>query len=192
MTAQLTDKFTYQEKDYDLADGSGAGLFDPAKYGLKPVMKCTAFWRGYYCQYTLLGDQLILKTLQINHSDEETRPVPTAPPPLCGHMAVPSTGRFRLFASVYENIDLPIVFTGGLLLGADFINEMYRHMGFPPAYKYRQVHELLFVDGTLLEAADRSYEMAELREHMGSRGEFKDREGIAALIKRYFSLEYKW
>lgn len=53
-----------------------------------------------------------------------------------------------------------------MLLGRGFIRELYVHMGFDPAWKYEEVHELLFREGALTEAADRSAGMAALREKM--------------------------
>ena len=45
-------------------------------------------------------------------------------------------------------------------LADGFIQNLYVHMGFHPAWKYREVHELLFEDGRLLHAQDRSAAMA--------------------------------
>src|SRR5262249_48878458 len=89
----------------------------------------------------------------------------------------------------------PIPFTGGLVAGGDFIQEMYVHMGFHPAYKFRTVHELVFDSGRLIEEHDRSAQMAELREMLSSRplepGIQASRAEIEEWVERCFSLEYK-
>lgn len=47
----------------------------------------------------------------------------------------------------YEFKDVPL--SGGLLLGEGFIQELYVHMGFHPAWKYLHVIELIFEGGQL-------------------------------------------
>jgi hypothetical protein len=69
-------------------------------------------------------------------------------------------------------------------------------MGFHPAYKFRQVHELVFEAGRVVKEADRSAEMAEFRDMLAGRplqpGDPEDREAIERWVRRCFSLEYKW
>lgn len=88
-----------------------------------------------------------------------------------------------------------VPFTGGLLLGDGFIREMYDHMGFHLAYKFREVHELVFNGGRLTEEHDRSTQMAEFREMLSACSLKPDsgatRDEIEAWIKQCFSLEYK-
>lgn len=49
----------------------------------------------------------------------------------------------------YEFKDVPIPLSGGLLLGEGFIQELYAHMGFHPAWKCLHVIELIFEGGQL-------------------------------------------
>ncbi len=67
------------------------------------------------------------------------------------------------FTDNYHDVGLPLPFTGGLLLGNGFIRELYEHMGFHPAWKFRKVIELVFADGILTATHDRSYDMARVR-----------------------------
>ena len=96
---------------------------------------------------------------------------------------------------VVDGLREVVPFTGGLLLGDDFIQEMYVHMGFHPAYKFRVVHELVFDAGQLTGEYDRSDQMAEFRDMLSSRSLKPDsqapRAEVEAWIKRCFSLEYK-
>jgi hypothetical protein len=57
---------------------------------------------------------------------------------------------------------------GGLLLGAGFIEELYVHMGYHPAWKSKTVLELTFDDGRLDAVHDRSEPMAQRRAAQGS------------------------
>ena len=86
-------------------------------------------------------------------------------PALHGVHPLPPTNRNGpfSFSDNYHDIGLPLPFTGGLLLGDGFIQELYEHMGFHPAWKFRKVIELVFADGILTATHDRSYDMARVR-----------------------------
>ena len=47
-----------------------------------------------------------------------------------------------MFNNQYADVNYPIAYTGGLLLARGFIQKLYEHMGFHPAWKYEQVIEL--------------------------------------------------
>jgi hypothetical protein len=66
-------------------------------------------------------------------------------------------------------------------------------MGFHPAWKYREVHELVFEKGKLLSATDRSDEMAEFRRGMQERGIGRDPDPdqIEQWIERCFDRKYR-
>jgi hypothetical protein len=57
-------------------------------------------------------------------------------------------------------------FTGGILIAQGFIQQLYVHMGFHPAWKYETVYELTFSQGNVLEIKDISAGMADLRNKM--------------------------
>jgi hypothetical protein len=68
-------------------------------------------------------------------------------------------------------------------------------MGFLPAWTYRRVLELTFTGGRLDSAANRSPELASVREHLGGAGlEPAPGESNRAWIARTFSLSfaYSW
>ena len=105
-------------------------------------------------------------------------------------------GEIRLFDFVYEALRHPVAYTGGLLLARDFIKELYVHMGFHPAWKYRNVHELVFRDGELVEQTDRSDQIGELRQEIANwplePGKEAKKEQIESWIKKCFSQDYRW
>ncbi|MCU0534809.1 MAG: hypothetical protein MUD14_13030 [Hydrococcus sp. Prado102] len=45
-----------------------------------------------------------------------------------------------------------------------FIQDLYVHLGFQPAYKYKTVLELIFDGGELIDEADKSEEMERFRQ----------------------------
>jgi hypothetical protein len=188
MTAQFSDAVVYRGKDYAIAGTNGRGLFDPQEHGMRPVGRCTACWRGFVCSYRVDGGRLLLDRLAIC--------LDGAAPKLFGVEQKEEGGEIRLFDAVYEGLNHPVPYTGGLLLARDFINELYVHMGFHPAWKYREVHELIFESGALKRETDRSAEIAEFRREVADRpkepGPGATRQEIERWIKRCFSQEYRW
>jgi hypothetical protein len=150
MTAQLHDVVVYRKRRYAVTGVVGQGLFDPAEHGLRVQTIHTACWRGYLCEYAVQDNQLFLTALEAGMAEP--------PGELFGARA-----RLGRAIAAYWPIRVRQPFTGGLLLGAGFIQELYVHMGFAPPWKYRRVLELTFGDGRLLGAEDRSKLVARAR-----------------------------
>jgi len=210
MTAQISDTVRYRGKDFALAGINGFGLFDPIEHGVTPVGISTACYRGFYCTYQVADGGLLLIEVHLSlGAEEEAAAARGEGPALFGRIPRRYTQhgyRRELLSGKVETswesdelrvdrIREPIAYTGGLLLGDDFIREMYVHMGFHPAYKFREVHELVFDDGRLIEEHDRSEQMAEFRA-MLSPGSLEpemgaSREDIERWIERSFSQRYR-
>ncbi|WP_199300064.1 hypothetical protein [Trichocoleus sp. FACHB-262] len=204
MTGQISDSFDYRNQPYSLVGIRGVGLFDPAQHGIKPVAISTACWRGFFCIYEVADNALFLTTLYIGLGNEdEATAVRGEGPKLFGK--VPS--RYPLpklkWMPNHESSDFKvdgirelIPFTGGLLLGKDFIQDMYVHGGYQRAYKFREVHEMVFDSGRLVEEHDRSAQMSELREMILSEDREHDlvnpRSPIQKWIKQHFSRQYEF
>jgi hypothetical protein len=191
MTAQINDKVFHRKVGYSLAGISGSGLFEPETHGIKPVSISTACWRGYFVEYAVEEERLLLTktTLGLAHADD-TRAEAGKGPPLFG--VVP---RKQLhWGWEYEGLREPVDFTGGLLLADGFIRELYVHMGFHPAWKYREVRELIFEHGHLKEESDRTSRMAELRARLSAKPLQPDirtqRGEIEKWIEQSFSRDY--
>jgi len=195
MTAQIHDSFLFNEKEFSIAGVNGEGLFDPLDYDLQPQGSCSACWRGFLCQYVLIENKLLLKWLRINLGRDDDRPETSDLwPKINGVVPAKPHEDYPIFDTVYQNLDLPIAFSGGILLGDNFISELYVHMGFHPAWKFRTVHELLFNNGTIQEIREVSSQVAEIKEMMlkkpldwnGTGG----REKLDEWIKSTFRLDY--
>lgn len=191
MTAQLSDSFILRGETYAIAGVNGDGLFDPTTHDLQPTMLSTACWRGFLCTYTVAQDGLMLTRLAIGITEPGTG----------GRLTGDGPERFGVRprydqweGHVYEPITEPVAFTGGLLIARDFIRDLYVHMGFHPAWKYREVHELLFEDGRLQTSDDRSDAIAEIRDQQLAAAplnpDARDSEKVATWIERTFSLSY--
>lgn len=159
MTAQFSDLFRLHDAEYSVAEVHGDNLFEPASFGLFPIMASTACWRGYVAIFAVSEAHLVLDSLFVNLRE-------TKGPPINNISPRPPAGRFGMFNQEYRGLNHRLDFSGKLLLGNDFIRELYVHMGFHPAWKYRTVIELAFEDGKLTAENDRSERMAEIRRTM--------------------------
>lgn len=205
MTAQISDTFGYRGKSFSLAGVNGKELFDPRNHGVQPESHFSACWRGFHCRYEVSGGHLHLAEIYLWLSDQDEEAIAHgAGPTLFGRSPERYKIRFQNSAGVFETIEPinhritalhePFPFTGGLLLADGFIEEMYVHMGFHPAYKYKEVHELILDAGRVIEEHDRSGKMKELREILRPNTlEPQSHANEAELrqwIERCFSLKY--
>lgn len=210
MTAQLSDRVEYVGTRYSVAGINGSGLFNPEEHGIKPASVSTACWRGYHCNYAVADNTLWLRTVYVGLGLQDRQKAKLGKGPLL-FAQVPSRYN-RGGESVssrnanlsedwvssdyrYEGLNEAVAFTGGLLIGDQFIREMYVHMGFHPAYKFETVLELVFESGQLVKATDCSDKMAEFRAMLKDCELQPDpragREEVMSWIKQCFSLDYK-
>lgn len=161
MTAQINDIVFHSGTKFAITAIAGSGLFEPCTYGFKPKMMHTACRRGYYLQYQIVNGQLLLAKATINLTgEEEITARKELGPLLFGKIPSQTTNRNGWD---YDGLEQPIGFSGGILLGSDFIDDLYVHMGFQYPWKYRLLFEAIFEWGRLLECHDRSAAMAVLR-----------------------------
>ncbi len=155
MTAQINDRVFFREVAYELVGFDGQGLFDPADLGLCVRPLHTACWRGFYCTYEVVDDQFRLRDAHLGLSAAE---YPDGFPSLFG-VAPSPPGQYES-AAIYLDVGHVVPYTGRLLLGHGFISSLYVHMGFHPAWKYRQVCLLELEGGRLVNWEDRSQQAA--------------------------------
>lgn len=192
MTAQINDFVRYQGERYSLAGVRGEGLFDPNDHGVRPEPANTACWRGFVCGYKVSEDRLQLDSLVINLAEADLPKAQAGTlPGLVGKMPA-SVGGF--WGTEFSDLSMPIIFTGGFLIGREFIDDLYVHMGFHPGWKYKVVHELLFKGGRLIEARDHSEDMEKIRSQMKSDslepGTGASEKSIPNWIEKTFSRDY--
>lgn len=208
MTAQVSDTMIYRGKDdYAIAAlNNQHALFDPKDHGITPVGRCSACWRGYICTYTIEDGEFLLTDLAVWL--DGTPPVlfgvtPRVKPKFASAeewvASFKEEDAYDFFFggdARYENMRHRIPYTGKLLLARDFIDELYVHMGFHPAWKFREVHEIVLRDGHVVSASDRSADMAEVRRGMLDRklepGAGASPAEIQRWIKECFNQEYDW
>lgn len=195
MTAQISDEVRYRRRVFRLAGVSGSGLFTPREHGLEPVATSSACWRGFVCRYWVSSETLTLRQLWLGLAPEQLESAKAGQgPALFGARPryAPSSPRGPI---VYSRLTARTPFTGGLLLADRFVHGLYVHMGFPPAWKFEEVHELIFEEGRLLKEVDCSAAMARVRELLARQplrpGYSAPAEEVAGWIAKTFSLDYR-
>lgn len=183
MTAQAHDLVEWQSRRFLLVGVAGPGLFDPIAHGLDTRPTTTANWRGWVAHYAIKNDRLVLAELtDVGLSFEQAK----APPLINGKEATSIDHHHA-----YLDLDLSIAFTGRLLIAREFIQSLYRHMGFHPAWKFEESWELDLADGEITNARDLSGEMKVFRERI-ERGDAEDPDAVTdpGWIARTFRLDF--
>lgn len=188
MTAQISDYIKYERRNYDIVAVENEIPFsveDDLK--LEPVSPHSACWRGYYLVYSIKGGKLYLKDLHINLDGEY--------PEINGVSIKKEEDEpwYKDF-EVYKNVNIPINYTGGIILARDFLDKYYIHMGFQEPHAYETVIELTFREGVLIEETNHSDEMAKLRKELSKKDKEKAEWNLIKFIDDAFSLDYdiKW
>ena len=168
MTAQAQDPFFFRGESYFLSNVMEAPLFDPRAHGFLPFATCSACWAGYLASFALDTDRLLLRTLHINHGmpKESGPPDPLTPPPLAGRAPVPANpevaGDYG-FQWSYEDVNLPLDFTGPVLIGrGDLMTDRFH--GRPWPWQQEEVRLLRFEHGVLTHDEDLAPRMATYRQ----------------------------
>ena len=180
MTTQFSDRVEYRDQSWVLAWANGAGLFSPHQHGIEPAASCSACWHGYVCVYRVADRQLLLDRLALN--------LDGPPPVLFGVRPDPDRSKVPLFSAMYHDLGHPVHFSGGLLLGRERPDWPRPLLGMHPAWRYREVHELVFAGGELTETTDCSAQLAAIRqEFAGRRLSPDDRAACEELFRRIAS-----
>ncbi len=194
MTAQIQDSLDYLGEDDDLAAFSDGEPFSPIAAGYAPVATNTACWRGYVCRYEIQTGVLCLRELWVNHEPPGFPASQRQQPPDLNGVKATRSGNSLAGDWHFGDVGMQLAYTGGLIIGRGFIEHLYVHMGFHPAWKYDRVHELLFEQGRLIQARDLSAAMAQVRargqEARPSPRHTRPLEEIDAWIAKCFSRRY--
>lgn len=198
MTAQINDVFRHKGTGFSISGISEGGLFDPSLLGMDPVGACTACYRGYQAVFAVKRSRLVLDTLYVNLMRDGGEYERLQGPMINGVIPTGPDGEFELFNNHYEGIDYHLEYTGGLLLADEFIEELYVHMGFQSAWKYKRVIELIFANGILKEEHDRSARMAEIRKSIieslddDEFSQLPPEHKVREFIEQCFDRTYRW
>lgn len=114
--------------------------FKPEQYGISPDKGWSMCWRGYFCKFGILENKLVIMDWHILVEDE------SEPPIVENNQAIISFGKWQ-----YVAMNIPINYSGGIIIGSGFIDKYYIHMGFQQVYAYKTVYELIFDRGILIQ-----------------------------------------
>jgi hypothetical protein len=191
MTAQISDSVLYRDRRFSLSGVKGSGLFEPQAHGLMPMGFSTACWRGFVCTYAVADGALTLEELQLGMGAEEVEDVKAGRGPELFGQRPKYVAKAFVGPVVYSGLRGPVPFSGGLLLAEGFIRELYVHMGFHPAWKYREVHELIFEKGRLVEEMDCSQMMAQVRERLARQPLGPDSSASKAELEEWIAKTFR-
>lgn len=190
MTAQVGDMFKYKESQYTIVAMKEKLTFDPKAYGITPESACTACWRGFWCIYDITDDGIFVEDLFINSKDDYYPEINGISPLYADDMR---SKHFYMGHHLYRGLHIRVPYTGKILVGDGFISKYYIHMGFQRAWSYKELVELVFEDGYLIEINDQSHIAAALRKDIDEN--FKNNENCKRDITRFvvdsFSLSYE-
>lgn len=194
MTTQMTDGITYEGESFQICGCNGPEFFDPKEHGLNPKAPSTACYRGWVGEY-IVTDRLLLRDLYVFHDAGLPVKNKTANGPVIGGVAPTKPESWGGFNCFYKDLNFSTSFSGGLLIASGFVRELAVNMGYHPFLKYTRVIELLFEDGKLLEASDKSSVAQEIREkHLVpgflNRPSLSDDQAVMKWIEDSFSLRY--
>lgn len=161
VTAQINDNFEYHGFEYSIIGISNGEIFDIALFGFQPTPVCSGCWRGYVAKYAIENCALILNNLSVTIlADNEQRIIG---PDINGVTPTGPNAEFDFLNNHYRGLNYKLDYSGELILGSEFIPELYDHMGFQQPWKYKSVVELSFENGLLISEVDVSVKIAKER-----------------------------
>ncbi len=222
MTYQIRNALVYEDEKWRIEERFGDKLFIPEDFGLHVTgAASTACWNGYHCIYSVLNGVLFLTKLEINVDKRNApllnsqEPVRYEAPHFIEDMLVwDKTTKQIVFIDdshpetncdfIYSNVNLPLSFTGGLIVGKGRTN-IPSSIGPELVWQYEHIRELIFDQGRLTETYDRSDAVAHVREEIAkNNGEIpmtkltgkvrpivhEQYEALEALINSCFKFDY--
>jgi len=168
MTAQVNDRFRYNNVEYSLS-----AIEFPKKFiniyslGIKPKMFSTANYRGYEATFAINNNNLVLDKLYTNNGNKVKNKAPLINNKL-PKISIPEDlveiykNSYKTFT--YEDLGLIIQYTGSIIITKDFIVDRYIHMGFQSPINYNVVIQLTFNNGQFVSSNDLSSIAKSIRE----------------------------
>lgn len=185
----MNDIFMYEDYSYSIsAIQNPDRFFNINKLGIKPQAPHSACWRGYVATFSIYENKLVLKDLDTNVEDENTHPVSingTVPIKYNTSDNIEDYWDWR-----YREINMPMNYSGNILITEGFIRERYIHMGFQSPLSYSKVIELSFDKGKYVSSKDISEIIARLRDSIEVETYEDRKDRLPIWIDERFSLKY--
>ena len=178
MTTQCGDEFKLQNEPFGVYAVSG-DIFIPEEFMLHPIWMDSSCWRGYQAIYRYHDDVLFLNKLEINLMNDNVDYNAITGPEINGVLPQLKIAQSELdsvpFNNIYEDVNLQLDFTGGIIIVNDLIQEFYNASEFSAhIWAYKKIYELIFKEGKLVEKRDISEKMVEIRNKLTTKSSNSD------------------
>lgn len=161
MTAQIPDTYLFKKKKYEFIAKNRSKVFDPRDYGLKPNASSTACYRGYWCEFVIRRSKLIMEKLLLYNAEGYYPPFNGIEPSLVE--CEDPFGWPENDGHVTYKVNMVMDYSGSIVIGHGFIDKYYVHGGFQRAWAFKEVKEIVFNKGKVVEVIDHSKEVKDLR-----------------------------
>ena len=162
MTAQRSDCALFKEKKYAICGVKGEGLFDPRNFDIPTFYVQSCCGKGFYCLYSIEGEELRLVSFSAGYNGLERIKIKYGKgKEFLGQKPVLKDDNY----AHYE--DLPgflVNFTGSLLIGTDYIENLPRRGGFVQPFYFQEVLEVFIQNGKVQNIIDCSQQVSATRE----------------------------
>ena len=163
LTKQSANQVILKEETFNLVDFdfTNKELTKPQDFGITPKRIASFCWRGYITTYKVDSDSnFILNKLMVYvDTNDEIKLVNNVAP-----ISSKTKSQKRIIPRVYEEINLPLNYSGFILLTKDFIEEFYLQIGLHRAWKYKTVYEIEIDKGLVKSIIDLSRKGSEIRD----------------------------
>ena len=174
MTAQIGDICKYQKKDYWVVKLSGKHLFEPKSYGLVAHPSMTACYRGFWCEFSLENDSLVLNDLYLFNKDgyyPSLNGVDVSPQEFIEYERFSGNLQKREIVTrpayfghrLYKDVHLPINYNGRILIGRTPKCTYHIDGIWDNPWQYSDLKEFIFDEGILVDIIDQSPFQKEIR-----------------------------
>lgn len=162
MTAQRSDCVLFKEKKYAICGVKGEGLFDPRNFDIPTVWVQSCCWKGFYCLYSIEEEELRLVSFSTGYNGLERIKIKYGKgKEFLGQKPVLKDDSY----AHYENLPcFRVNFTGSLLIGTDYIENLPRHGGVVQPFYFQEVLEVFIQNGKVQNIVDCSQQVSATRE----------------------------
>ncbi len=204
MTAQIKDKISISGQTYTIDRCSDRSqLFDPRAQGisLSEHSFSTACNQGFYCEYIVSDNRLLLRELNFYPSYAEYLKFKYGRSEALFYGKSPKSSPSSRLSGMWQYQDLyyPIDYNGGLVICTGYTRrDIILSNTNPPFFLYENVYEAIFDAGILIDIVDYSLQVKQVRERVISeRAETNDESSYFSIydidrqiLTKYFRCNY--
>lgn len=161
MTIQRSDYVLFKGKKYSICGVTGEGLFDPRNFDIPTFWVQSCCGKGFYCLYSIEEEELRLVSFSAGYNGLERIKIKYGKgKEFLGQKPVIKDDSY----AHYENLPgFRVNFTGSLLIGDDYIEDLPWREGVQP-FHFKEVLELFIQNGKIQNIIDCSQKVSEIRD----------------------------